>query len=121
MVVLSRFQIKIWSRNYLKTKKPLLWIEKGRGQTTGSGVSGARRLSDSGNQSENSTGRGQVLSILPVNSCSIDQASGEIWSVQTNLQQIFHSQIGARVPFSKEGGAVSGDTRRSQTMRIYPL
>jgi hypothetical protein len=24
-------------------------------------------------------------------------------------------------PFSKEGGAVSGDTRRLQTMRIYPL
>jgi len=25
------------------------------------------------------------------------------------------------IPFSKEGGAVSGGTRRSQTMRIYPF
>jgi hypothetical protein len=24
-------------------------------------------------------------------------------------------------PFSKEGGAVSGDTRRSYAMRIFPL
>jgi len=28
------------------------------------------------------------LSILQVNSCSIDQESGEIWAVQANLQQI---------------------------------
>jgi hypothetical protein len=28
------------------------------------------------------------LSILQVNSCSIDQESGEIWAVQTDLQQI---------------------------------
>jgi len=29
------------------------------------------------------------LSILQVNSCSIDQESGEIWTVQTDLQQIY--------------------------------
>ena len=48
----------------------------------------ARSLSDLGNQSENSAGRGQILSILPVTSCSIDQESGEIWTDQTDLQQI---------------------------------
>ena len=45
-----------------------------------------RRLSDLGNRGENSAGRGQILSILQVNSRSIDQESGEIWSVQTDLQ-----------------------------------
>jgi hypothetical protein len=29
------------------------------------------------------------LSILQDNSCSIDQKSGEIWTVQTNLQRIY--------------------------------
>ena len=29
------------------------------------------------------------MSILKVNSCSIDRESGEIWTVQTNLQQIY--------------------------------
>jgi hypothetical protein len=29
------------------------------------------------------------LSILQGNSCSIDQKSGEIWTVQTDLQQIY--------------------------------
>ena len=29
------------------------------------------------------------MSILQVNSCSIDQESGEIWTVQTDLQQIY--------------------------------
>lgn len=29
------------------------------------------------------------MSILKVNSCSIDQESGEIWTVQTDLQQIY--------------------------------
>jgi len=29
------------------------------------------------------------LSILKVNSCSIDQESGEIWTVQTDLQLIY--------------------------------
>jgi hypothetical protein len=48
-----------------------------------------RSLSDLGNRSENSAGRGQILSILKVNSCSIDQESGEIWTVQTDLQQIY--------------------------------
>ena len=46
----------------------------------------ARSLSDLGNRGENSAGRGQILSILQVNSRSIDQESGEIWSVQTDLQ-----------------------------------
>src|SRR6266571_333353 len=49
----------------------------------------SRSLSDLGNRSENSAGRGQILSILKVNSCSIDQESGEIWTVQTDLQQIY--------------------------------
>jgi len=35
------------------------------------------------------------LSILPVNSCAIDQESDEIWSVQTDLQQFTLSPIGA--------------------------
>ena len=48
-----------------------------------------RSLSDLGNRSENSAGRGQILSILRVNSRSIDQESGEIWTVQTDLQQIY--------------------------------
>ena len=39
--------------------------------------------------SENSAGRGQILSILQVNSCSIDQESGGIWTVQADLQQIY--------------------------------
>src|SRR6266516_6853715 len=49
----------------------------------------ARSLPDLGNRSENSYGRGQILSILQVNSCSIGQESGEIWTVQTDLQQIY--------------------------------
>jgi hypothetical protein len=48
-----------------------------------------RSLSDLGNRSENSAGRGQILSILQGNSCSIAQKSGEIWTVQTDLQQIY--------------------------------
>ena len=46
-------------------------------------------LSGLGNRSENSAGRGQVLSIMPGNSCSITQKSDEIWTVQTDLQQIY--------------------------------
>ena len=49
----------------------------------------SRSLSDLGNRSENSVGRGQILSILQGNSCSITQKSGEIWTVQTDLQQIY--------------------------------
>jgi len=48
----------------------------------------ARSLSDLGNRSENSAGREQNLSILQGNSCSITHKSGEIWAVQTDLQQI---------------------------------
>ena len=40
------------------------------------------------NRSENSAGRGQILSILQVNSHSIDQKSGEIWTGQADLQPI---------------------------------
>ena len=47
-----------------------------------------RSLSDLGNRSENSAGRGQILSILQVNRHSIDQESGKTWSVQTDSQQI---------------------------------
>jgi hypothetical protein len=42
-----------------------------------------------GNQSENSAGRGQILSILQGNSCYVDQKSGKIWTIQTDLQQIY--------------------------------
>jgi hypothetical protein len=49
----------------------------------------SRSLSGLGNPCENSAERGQVLSILQVNSCSTDQESGEIWTVQTDLQQIY--------------------------------
>ena len=38
----------------------------------------SRSLSDLGDRSENLTGRGQILSFLKVNSCSIDRKSGEI-------------------------------------------
>jgi hypothetical protein len=49
----------------------------------------ARSLSDLKNRSENSAGRGQILPVLPVNSCSIDQKSGEICTGQADLQPIF--------------------------------
>jgi len=49
----------------------------------------AGSLSNSGNRSENSAGRGQILLILQGNSCSIAQKSSEIWTVQANLQQIY--------------------------------
>jgi hypothetical protein len=39
-------------------------------------IQNARSLSDLGNRSENSAGRGQILTILKVNSCSIGQKSG---------------------------------------------
>jgi len=48
----------------------------------------ARSLSGLGSRSENSTGRGQILSILLGNSCSIDQKNGGIWTGQMDLQQI---------------------------------
>jgi len=48
----------------------------------------SRSLSDLGNRSENLAGRGQILLILLGNSCSIAQKSYEIWTVQTDLQQI---------------------------------
>jgi len=48
----------------------------------------SRSLSDLGNRSENLAGRGQILSILQGNSCSIAPKSGGIWTVQTDLQQI---------------------------------
>jgi hypothetical protein len=48
----------------------------------------ASSLSDLKNRSENLTGRGQILTILQVNSHSIDQKSGEICTGQANLQQI---------------------------------
>src|SRR5665647_1770093 len=48
----------------------------------------ARSLSGLKNRSENLAGRGQILSILQVNSHSIDQKSGEIWTVQADLQPI---------------------------------
>ena len=40
------------------------------------------------NRSENSAGRGQILTILQVNSHSIDQKSGEIWTAQADSQPI---------------------------------
>jgi hypothetical protein len=38
--------------------------------------------------SQNSAGRGQILPVLQVNSHSIDQKSGEIWTAQADLQPI---------------------------------
>ncbi|MDO9063776.1 MAG: hypothetical protein Q7U25_01040, partial [Sulfuricella sp.] len=43
-----------------------------------------------GDRSENSAGRGQILPVLQVNSHSIDQKSGEIWTAQADLQPIHH-------------------------------
>ncbi|PIY01580.1 MAG: hypothetical protein COZ23_02430 [Hydrogenophilales bacterium CG_4_10_14_3_um_filter_58_23] len=45
-------------------------------------------LSDLKNRSENPAGRGQILPVLQVNSRSIDQKSGEIWTGQADLQPI---------------------------------
>ena len=45
-------------------------------------------LSDLKNRSENSAGRGQILTVLQVNSRSIDQKSGEICTGQADLQPI---------------------------------
>jgi len=45
-------------------------------------------LSDLKNRGENSAGRGQILSILQINSRSIDQKSGEIWTAHADLQPI---------------------------------
>ncbi|MHB1592164.1 MAG: anhydro-N-acetylmuramic acid kinase [Sulfuricella sp.] len=52
------------------------------------GVPGACRTY--GDRSENSAGRGQILPVLQVNSRSIDQKSGEIWTAQADLQPIHH-------------------------------
>jgi hypothetical protein len=60
-------------------------------------------LSDLKNRSENSAERGQILPVLPVNSCSIDQKSGEICTGQADLQPIsFKSDrlLGCRTPFN---------------------
>ena len=40
------------------------------------------------NRSENSAGRGQISPVLQVNSRSIDQKNGEIWTGQADLQLI---------------------------------
>jgi len=48
-----------------------------------------RSLSDLGKRSENSAGGGQILLFLQGNSCSVTQKNGEIWTVQTDLQQIY--------------------------------
>jgi hypothetical protein len=48
----------------------------------------ASSLSDLKNRSENSAGRGQILTISPGNSRSIAQESGEIWTGQADLQPI---------------------------------
>jgi LDH2 family malate/lactate/ureidoglycolate dehydrogenase len=48
----------------------------------------SRSLSDLKNRSENSAGRGQILTILQGNSRSIAQKSGEIWTGQADLQPI---------------------------------
>ncbi len=83
------------------------------------------------NRSENSAGRGQILSVLPVNSCSIDQKSGEICTGQADLQPIsFKSdrllgrrreQVGMNQPFPKDTCMVSlpfGDWRSAKTCRL---
>jgi len=51
-------------------------------------IGSAGSLSGLKNRSENSTGRGQISSILKGNSASIAQESGGIWTVQANLQPI---------------------------------
>ncbi|PIQ12614.1 MAG: bifunctional tetrahydrofolate synthase/dihydrofolate synthase [Hydrogenophilales bacterium CG_4_9_14_3_um_filter_59_35] len=43
-----------------------------------------------GDRSENSAGRGQILPVLQVNSRSIGQKSGEIWTAQVDSQPIHH-------------------------------
>ena len=48
----------------------------------------ASSLPDLKNRSENSAERGQILPVLQVNSHSIDQKSGGIWTAQADLQPI---------------------------------
>ncbi|MHB9101120.1 MAG: ribosomal protein S18-alanine N-acetyltransferase [Sulfuricella sp.] len=55
-----------------------------------------------GDRSENSAGREQILPVLQVNSHSIDQENGEIWTGQADLQPIHHKSD--RLP----GGFVIG-------------
>jgi len=64
-------------------------IKHGLDNLTQKGHVAPRSLSDLGNRSENTAGRGQILSILQGNSCSITQKCGYIWTVQTVLQQIY--------------------------------
>ncbi|WP_219933087.1 hypothetical protein, partial [Massilia glaciei] len=51
-------------------------------------VDPASSLPDLKNRSENSAERGQISTILKVNSYSIDQKIGEIWTAQADLQPI---------------------------------
>jgi len=67
----------------------LCWIGKQRRNPPFETATETRSLLDLGNRSENSAGRGQILSILQGNSCSFDQKSGGIWTAQTDLQQIY--------------------------------
>jgi hypothetical protein len=78
-----------------------------------------RSLSDLGNRSENSAGRGQILSILKVNSCSIDQESGEIWTVQTDLQQIYPKSDRLLVPIPNESALFVGSSSAPQHTGLY--
>ncbi len=55
---------------------------------SGSDPGAASSLSDLKNRSKKVVGRGQILTILQANSCSIGQKGGEIWTGQTLLQPI---------------------------------
>ena len=45
------------------------------------------------------------MSILQVNSCSIDQKSGEIWTAQTDLQQIYPKSERLLAPMLFQSGS----------------
>ena len=65
-------------------------VKQGGDERTTKTVQVARpsSLSDLKNRSENPVGRGQILTILQGNSCSIAQKSGEICTGQADLQPI---------------------------------
>jgi hypothetical protein len=67
------------------------------------------------NRSENSAGRGQILTVLQGNSRSIAQESGEIWTGQTDLQPIYFKsdRLLAAVNHFSCGSVIMGVCRKA--------
>jgi hypothetical protein len=71
-------------------------LEKGNSNENNCSLGACRTYGD---RSDNSAGRGQILPVLQVNSHSIDQKSGEIWTAQADSQQIHHKSDRLLDPF----------------------